>query len=133
MIISQEYRTSAEVDIRPVIRGGYETVYGSHASQSTPPDTETPPSFSFTLYPNPFVMQTRIEYAVPQETKVDLVVYDVSGRRVKTLTSGQHKPGYYSTVWNGRDSNGREVASGVYFMQFEASELSIQEKVLLMR
>lgn len=132
VIVGQIYATSAEVAIRPVIRGGYETVYASYASQSTP-DRETPLYFAFNLFPNPFVTETRMEYAVPHETDVDLVVYDVSGRLIKTLVSHEQKPGCYTILWNGEDNNGRKVSSGVYFIRFATGEWMVQDKVLLVK
>jgi len=85
------------------------------------------------VHPNPFVKQTRIEYALPKQTSVEIVIYDVSGRKVKTLVSEIQQPGYYSTIWNGMDDMGRKVASGVYFIRFEAGEFRVQDKVLLVK
>jgi flagellar hook assembly protein FlgD len=57
----------------------------------------------------------------------------VSGRKVKTLVSEPHKPGYYTTIWDGTDDNGRKMSSGVYFIRFTAGECRLQNKILLVR
>ena len=64
--------------------------------------------------PNPFNPETRIDYELPQATRVRLEVFDVSGRLVATIRSGLQPAGRSSVVWNGRDARGREAASGVY-------------------
>ena len=85
------------------------------------------------VHPNPFVKQTRIDYALPKQTSVEIVIYDVSGRKVTILASEIQQPGYYSMVWNGTDDKDRKVASGVYFIRFEADEFKTQDKVLLVK
>jgi spore coat protein A len=64
--------------------------------------------------PNPFNPETRIDYQLPKAARVHLEVFDVSGRLVTTLVSGQRLAGQGSVVWNGCDSRGQGVASGVY-------------------
>ena len=61
------------------------------------------------------------------------MLYDVSGRLVKTLVSHLHETGYYTTLWNGTDNNGRKVSSGVYFIRFEAGDCRVQNKILLVK
>ncbi len=75
----------------------------------------------------------RIDYALPRQTAVEIVIYDVSGRAVKTLVSEIQDSGYYSNVWNGCDEKGRKVASGVYFIRFDAGEFWAQDKILLVK
>jgi len=121
-----------DIVLRLVIKGGYETVYSSRGVQSAS-DMPTPMSCAFNIAPNPFVRQTRVEYALPKQTSVDIVIYDVTGRQVKTLVSHLHKPGFYTTLWNGADNNGRKVSSGVYFIRFEAGDFRVQNKMLLVK
>lgn len=74
---------------------------------------------SFNLYParpNPFSNMTSIGYDLPEAAEVNLAIYDVSGRCVRRLVDHQLKTaGHYTVYWNGRDGNGRSVASGIYF------------------
>jgi len=82
---------------------------------------------SFTLaqnYPNPFNSETVIEFNLPQFSEINLAVYDVSGREIKTILSGQLPPGAYSEKWNGTDNSGNAVASGVYFIRLKSGQYS---------
>ena len=74
-------------------------------------------------WPNPFNASTTIAFDVERTVPVHLVVYDVLGRRVRTLYSEELlTAGHYRTSWNGRDDEGRSVASGVYLYQLIAGE-----------
>ena len=69
-------------------------------------------------WPNPFNANTVIAFDVARTAPVRLVVYDVLGRRVRALHSGETlTAGHYRTSWNGRDNEGRPAASGVYLYQ----------------
>jgi subtilisin family serine protease len=87
-------------------------------------DTSSDPVQRFRLHPNrpnPFNPATRLRYDVPHRTRVALHVYDAAGRRVCTLVPPTvQPPGRYDVDWDGRDSSGRRVASGVYFARLEA-------------
>ncbi len=133
VIARNRYSATNDVSLRPVIKGGYETVYGSGVGPQSTTDKDIPISFAFNILPNPFIKQTRIDYALPKQTAVEIVIYDVAGRQVKTLLSALQKPGYYSAVWNGADDKGRKVASGIYFVRFETSEFRAQDKILLVK
>lgn len=69
--------------------------------------------------PNPFNPTTSIRYSLPTAGAVDLTVFSQSGRLVRTLASGTETAGTHTTVWDGRDNAGRDVASGVYFYRLE--------------
>ncbi|MBZ0268959.1 right-handed parallel beta-helix repeat-containing protein [bacterium] len=72
-------------------------------------------------YPNPFRMQTTIEFELPDAAPVRLAVYDTAGRRVRTLVAGTvHAAGRVAVPWDGRDEAGRPVAAGVYFTRLIA-------------
>jgi hypothetical protein len=84
--------------------------------------------------PNPFNPVTSIDYDIPAGGGVvDISVFDVAGRRVATLYSGHHDPGTHSVTWNGRDSRGRSVASGIYFVRLDAREFSASRKMILLK
>jgi hypothetical protein len=72
-------------------------------------------------YPNPFNPETEIDYAIPVQSQVSLRVYNMIGQDVGTLVNELQSPGYYSVRWNGKDDNGRPVASGLYLLRIEAS------------
>ena len=74
-------------------------------------------------WPNPFNASTTIAFDVSGTVPVHLVVYDVLGRRVRTLHSGELlTAGHYRTSWNGHDDEGRPAASGVYLYQLTAGK-----------
>lgn len=69
-------------------------------------------------HPNPFNGMTELTYRLPWTATVELVIYDLLGRRVQTLISGEvQAPGFYRMRWDGRDARGRPVASGIYLTQ----------------
>jgi len=77
---------------------------------------EIPKEFSLKQnYPNPFNPYTVIMYDIPKESHVTLEIYEVSGKRIKTLLSENKTAGTYSIVWDGLDSENVPVASGVYY------------------
>jgi flagellar hook assembly protein FlgD len=61
-----------------------------------------------------------------------VVVYDVTGRHVRTLASGVLGTGYHDLVWNGRDASGGRVAAGVYLVRAAAGDLLTTRKVMLL-
>ena len=86
--------------------------------------------------PNPFSGMTSIRFSIPSRAPVDLRVYDVRGRLVKTLLdagSGTMSPGMHEVRWDGRDNNRRKTASGVYFYRLSAGHLSATRKMVMLR
>jgi len=79
-------------------------------------------------YPNPFNNTTIIPYAVPEETFVQLEIFDINGRHVETLTSQSHEPGFHTLHWSGR-----MAASGVYFIKLEAGKTILTQKMILLK
>jgi len=70
---------------------------------------------------------------VATPTNVSLVVYNLMGKEVYSLVSGYHVPGRYSVVWNGNDSNGYQVSSGMYIYQLRTSDAVLTKKLVLLR
>jgi hypothetical protein len=83
--------------------------------------------------PNPFACETRIAYEVSRDTHVDLGVYDISGRLITTLASGRVAAGNHRARWDGTDTEGRSVASGIYFYRLVTPDRTISRKMALMR
>jgi hypothetical protein len=71
-------------------------------------------------YPNPFNPSTSIDFTIPVSGMTTLVVYDVLGRQVKILMNGIVRAGTHSVQWDGRDSRGTPVGSGVYLYRLAA-------------
>jgi hypothetical protein len=133
VITKKEYSVQGEIILKPVMQGGYETVYGSHLGVQSMPTDNIPISYVFNLYPNPFNKRTGINYALPQAAKIEIKVYDVGGRQVKTLVSEKLEPGYYKTLWYGKDDIGRKVSAGVYFIRIYTKEFESQRKVIFVQ
>ena len=84
-------------------------------------------------YPNPFNPETTIGFWVSDFGFVQLKIYDISGRLVKTLIAGERLPGEYWVLWDGRNNAGIEAASGIYFYQINMENLEITKKMILLR
>jgi hypothetical protein len=85
----------------------------------------------YSAKPNPFVNQTAIRYSLSAKTKASLLIYDITGRLVKTLVNTSIEPGVYSINWNGRNDRDQQVASGVYFYQLKTDNYLKTNKLLL--
>jgi hypothetical protein len=83
--------------------------------------------------PNPTRGLSTISFAVPEEGKVSLEVYNSAGRKVKTLVSDVLSAGSHAVDWDGRDDLGRKLANGVYFYRLEASTRQASRSMLLLR
>jgi hypothetical protein len=83
--------------------------------------------------PNPFNPVTAIKFTIAEDSHVTLAVYDVSGRRVKTLVNGDLKANFYRVEWDGRNDEGRKVTSGVYFYRLHAGAFVQSHKMILLR
>lgn len=84
-------------------------------------------------YPNPFRGQTVIKYALPKDAHVTLEIYDISGRKVKTLVNGFEKAGWKTAVWNGTNDKGEKVKSGIYFYRMKAGEFLKTRKMVYVK
>ena len=94
----------------------------------------SPPEFSLSNnYPNPFNPETKISYFVPKASHVRLEVFNILGRKIRTLVDEDQMAGNNEVTWDGRDDEGNEVASGIYLYKLEAGDLSQSRKMVLIR
>jgi len=85
-------------------------------------------------YPDPFNPSTNIDFTLPAAGAVNLTVYDILGREVRILLQGNVPAGYRSVTWDGRDSHGTPVGSGVYFYRLlTGSNYSATKKMIVLR
>jgi hypothetical protein len=85
-------------------------------------------------FPNPFNPGTTIRYDLPFDTMVDLRIYDVLGRLVRTVTGPKwEKAGLYTEYWDGRNNVGGHVASGIYFYRLKAGSKVLTKKMVLIK
>jgi len=84
-------------------------------------------------YPNPFNPETNIEYGIKETGFVSIKIYNVMGQVVRTLVNEVQSAGVYTVVWNGRDEQGRELSSGIYYGRLVAGEQSAILKMLFLK
>jgi hypothetical protein len=84
-------------------------------------------------HPNPFNPSTTISYELPARGRVNLDIYDAAGRRIVRLVDAVQDEGLHRVVWDGRDSNGSEVASGIYFSRLVTVSETVTQKMVLIR
>jgi len=85
------------------------------------------------IYPNPLNARTSIRLEVPRSGTVNLAIFDVMGRAVRTLVDGELPAGVHEVSWDGHNDSGARVSSGVYLVRFRAHDFSVSKKVLLRR
>jgi hypothetical protein len=81
--------------------------------------------------PNPFGEGTLIRFALPRASAVAIEVFDLLGRRVRSLTKREWQAGYHSLTWDGRDASGRRVTPGVYLYRMLAAEFHESRKMVV--
>lgn len=95
---------------------------------------EIPAEFSISQnYPNPFNPTTSIKYAIPQDARVTLVIYDMLGQVVKTLVDQEQEAGYYTVRWDGTNDFGSKVSSGIYIYRIIAGKYTSTMKMNLLK
>ena len=84
-------------------------------------------------YPNPFNPSTQIQYALPSESRVVISIYDLTGRKVRTLVNEVQSAGYRSVMWNATNEIGRPVSAGMYIYTIQAGDFIQNRKMVLMK
>jgi hypothetical protein len=94
-----------------------DSTFAIYISTTVPPDfTGVTRAVLLQNFPNPMTaFSTTFAFYLPEETPVNLQVYDISGRLVRTLVNGLVGPGYHQRTWNGRSDSGLVVGQGIYF------------------
>jgi len=84
-------------------------------------------------HPNPFNPQTTVAFTNPRAGHVELAVYDLQGRHVRTLVSANLAAGDHTQVWDGRGDDGQTCGSGVYFARMVAQDAAVTAKLMLVK
>ena len=84
-------------------------------------------------YPNPFNPVTMIQYDLPDNSQVQVAIYDMLGRKVRTLVSGFENAGFKAVQWQGKNDFGRSVGAGVYIYQIQAGDFLQTRKMILLK
>ena len=104
-------------------------VLGIHDSEYIIPD-------QYYLYqnnPNPFNPITTLRYDLPENSSVNITIYDMLGRKIKTLINQTQEAGYKSVIWNATNDHGKPVSAGVYLYQIKAGEYVQTRKMVLLK
>lgn len=107
--------------------------------QSLSPALPTRPTL-FESYPNPFSIRgagatptTVIRYYLPEAGKVQIVIFNSLGQKIRTLAEKDHAAGFHEIRWDGRDDKGRPVGSGNYFYQLTSNNFSSTKKIVVVQ
>ncbi|MDP7028353.1 MAG: T9SS type A sorting domain-containing protein, partial [Candidatus Marinimicrobia bacterium] len=87
----------------------------------------------FPAFPNPFNPVTTLRYDLPENSLVNVTVYDMLGREVKTLINQTQDAGYRSVIWDATNDYGKPVSAGIYLYQIQAGEYISTKKMVLLK
>jgi len=97
-------------------------------------DTQSPREFTIrSCAPNPFDLNTRLNYALPERRKVVALIIDISGRVVRTIEVGERERGYHQLEWDGQTNRGGRAGASMYFALVRAGREERSVKLLLLR
>ena len=109
-------------------------VYHSMTVMGVSPGTTVPQSFILHQnYPNPFNPITQIKYELPKVSLVNITIYDMMGRQIRTLINNQQDAGYKSVQWNATNDAGQPVGAGLYLYTIQAGEFRQTKKMVLLK
>ena len=84
-------------------------------------------------YPNPFNSITTIQYSLPQEDKVTILLYDLKGSQIKTLINDRQVPGVKTLMWNGKNDAGKPVPAGIYLYTMASGNIITTRKMIFLK
>jgi hypothetical protein len=87
----------------------------------------------FNNYPNPFNPETNIRFTLPQPSNVKIDVYNISGELVNSLTNSEYNNGTHTVKWNGKNSYGQNVSSGIYLYRMTANDFAETKRMILLK
>jgi len=133
-LVDLDYMVSSSFSTRGIDRLAFDL---SETIAPTPTTAPTPTRPSMLALqqniPNPFNPRTEIRYELPTAGLVSLVIHDTRGRLVKSLVQREEAAGQHSVIWNGDDSRGVRVSSGMYFYTIKAAGETHTRRMALVR
>ena len=132
-LISPDYQMAVAA-VMNTAKSGDVLVLGT--GKEGPADTGKMPPMtvpSLQIGPNPFNPRTTITYALPRDTEISLVIYDVRGRKAATVASGPQSAGKHTVAWDGRNDQGLPLPSGVYLARLKAGTLVMTRRMTLVQ
>ncbi|MCW8805899.1 MAG: C25 family cysteine peptidase, partial [Ignavibacteriaceae bacterium] len=124
----EEYLMRLQIAQNLFNEGGGEYLGKSNNTNSENINTDLPKEYALLgNYPNPFNPSTNISYSLPYISSVELVIYDIMGREIKTFYNASQPSGYQTITWDGKNENGNSVASGIYLYRISIKSLENNE------
>ncbi len=152
IVYNQSIPVNLTVSSQYLREGTYEAQMNIQSNDPTNPETTVTISFIvegtgttdnptvalhnklYSNYPNPFNPDTNIQFSIESNSKVQIEIYNIKGQRVKTLTNRFYDKGLHKVVWNGTDSKGKSVGSGLYFCKMNVNNKNIKtQKMMLIK
>ncbi|NQV42029.1 MAG: AGE family epimerase/isomerase [Candidatus Marinimicrobia bacterium] len=115
------------------IGGEFEVTFTPGSPSVTDANMKPEASHLSPVYPNPFNPTVSLNFELDQNSLVELAVFDIQGRKVKTLISSDFTPGQYKVEWSGLDHSGKEVPAGVYLFKGTMGTQQVSQKGLLLK
>lgn len=129
--ISESNSADASLNALPSSGTGFAIL---DANLSLEPEIEIPNTFTlYPAFPNPFNPTTNIRYDLPETGYVDLRMFDLTGREIRSLARGFDHAGAKSVVWDGKDNRGQSVSAGVYIYRLETAGQVKSHKLILLK
>jgi uncharacterized repeat protein (TIGR02543 family) len=109
-------------------------VEGEPSTDVTQLEADLPRTFGLSQnYPNPFNPETHVTFDIAEPSHVKITVYNISGRLIRMLTDERKTPGHYEVIWDGRDSSGNLVSTGLYCYVMKAGDRIFVKKMSFMK
>ena len=133
MILAQTWSISIELDLYDAENMSDYSEIASAIALGTESEL-IPTEFAlFQNYPNPFNPFTTIQFRVIEPVNVSLNIYDLSGKRIKTLVNSFKNSGKHQVVWDATNNLGQSVAAGMYIYTIQAGDFNQTRKMLLLK
>jgi choice-of-anchor B domain-containing protein len=128
------FAPSGNIYVSDIEDGLFVFLFSGQPTEVRSETPETPSGFVlFDNYPNPFNPETTLSYQIPKSTPVKLVIYNILGKRIRTLVNTFQQSGLYKVTWDGKDNEQGDVPSGVYFYRIEAETFNATKRLILLR
>ncbi len=138
VLISTENGTKTTLEFNPVDNSanGYITSFGEYilAAQKGASPGQLPTAYELHQnVPNPFNPRTRISFSLPENSHVNIEIFNILGQKVTTLADDDYAAGINDVIWDGRNSNGENVSTGIYFYRLTTERFTQTKRMLLLK
>ena len=104
------------------------------SGSSTPLNENFPENFALKPnFPNPFNPSTTIPYELPEVSSIKIDIYDLAGKKIRTLVNNNVEAGFHTCVWNGKNDKGEKIAAGVYIVSMKTRSLFQTRKIVFLK